>query len=79
MMSDVDPELRRKYRAAFAKLPWMQREIFRLNAVEKLSYPEMAWLLGINVRTVERQLAKALYKIGKQMDGERLSWWERWF
>lgn len=78
-MSDLDPELRRKYRAAFARLPWVQREVFRLHAVEDYSYEEIAFLLRTNVLTVERQLAKALYKITKQMDGERLSWWERWF
>jgi RNA polymerase sigma factor (sigma-70 family) len=78
-MSDLDPETRRRYLAAIANLPWMQREIFRLHAVEKLSYPDIAWLLRINVRTVERHLAKALYKIGKQIDGEQLRWWERWF
>lgn len=78
-MSELDPDMRRKYRAAFDNLPWVQREIFRLHAVEKLSYPEIAWLLGINVRTIERQLAKALYKIGKQIEGEPLRWWERWF
>jgi len=78
-MPDLDPEMRRRYRQAFANLPWVQREIFRLHAVENLSYPEIALLLGTNIRTVERQLAKALYKIGKQIDGESLRWWERWF
>jgi len=77
-MSDADDELQRRYRAAFAKLPWVQREVFRLHAVDDYSYGEIAFLLRTNVRTVERQMAKALYKITKQMDGERLSWWERW-
>jgi len=77
-MSDLDPQMRRRYRQAFANLPWVQREIFRLHAVENLSYPEIALLLRTNIRTVERQLAKALYKIGRQIDGEPLRWWERW-
>jgi RNA polymerase sigma factor (sigma-70 family) len=77
-MSDVDPKLQRRYRAAFAKLPRVQREVFRLHAAEHYSYEEIAFLLRTNVRTVERQMAKALYKITKQMDGERLRWWERW-
>ena len=40
---------------------------------------EVAWLLRTNVRTVERQMARAIYKLSKQMDGHPLSWWERWF
>jgi len=31
------------------------------------------------VREVERQMARAMYKLVKQMEGGRLSWWERWF
>ena len=79
MSRGIDSELRRKYGAAFAELPWVQREVFRLHAVEDYSYEEIAFLLRTNVRTVERQMAKALYKIAKQMDGEQLSWRERWF
>jgi RNA polymerase sigma factor (sigma-70 family) len=77
-MSDAHTEQVRKYRAAFENLPWVQREVFRLHAVEDYSYAEIAFLLRTNVRTVERQLAKAIYKIAKQMDGDPLSWWERW-
>ncbi len=72
MMPRLDPKMRRKYLEAIANLPWVQREIFKLHAIEQLSYPEIALLLGTNVRTIERQLAKALYKIGKQVDGEPL-------
>jgi len=78
-MSDADTEQLRRYRAAFDNLPWIQREVFRLHAVEDYSYAEIAFLLRTNVRTVERQMAKAIYKIAKQMDGCSLSWWERWF
>jgi len=78
-MSEDDVQLRRSYQAAFANLPWIQREVFRLHAVEDYSYAEIAFLLRTNVRTVERQMAKAIYKIAKQMDGYPLNWWERWF
>jgi RNA polymerase sigma factor (sigma-70 family) len=78
-MSDAHTEQLRKYRAAFDNLPWVQREVFRLHAVEDYSYAEIAFLLRTNVRTVERQMAKAIYKMCKQMDGHPLSWWERWF
>jgi RNA polymerase sigma factor (sigma-70 family) len=78
-MPDLHAEQLRRYRAAFDNLPWVQREIFRLHAVEDYSYAEIAFLLRTNVRTVERQMAKAIYKIAKQVDGHGLSWWERWF
>ena len=78
-MSDAFTEQLRRYRAAFDNLPWIQREILRLHAVEDFSYAEIAFLLRTSVRTVERHLAKAITKIAQQMDGDRLSWWERWF
>ena len=28
---------------------------------------------------VERHMAKAIYKLTKQLDGRKLSWWERRF
>ena len=78
-MSDYDSEARRKIEDALANLPWIQREVFRLNAVDAYSYTEIAWLLHTNERTVERQMARAIYKLSKQMEGYPLSWWERWF
>jgi len=79
MSEHLDEETRRKYRAAIAKLPWLQREVFELSRLEDLSYAEIGVLMGLSPRYIERQFAKALYKIGKQIDGERLSWWERLF
>jgi RNA polymerase sigma factor (sigma-70 family) len=78
-MCDLHTEQLRTYRAAFDNLPWVQREIFRLHAVEDYSYEEIAFLLRTNVLTVERQMARAIYKLSKQMEGHPLSWWERWF
>jgi RNA polymerase sigma-70 factor (ECF subfamily) len=78
-MSELDPETRRKYLTAISNLPWIQREVFELSRFEHLSYAEIGVLMGLSPRYIERQFAKALYKIGKQIDGEKLSWWERWF
>jgi RNA polymerase sigma-70 factor (ECF subfamily) len=78
-MPDHDPEARQNLQDALANLPWVQREIFKLHAVDAYSYSEIAWLLRTNERTVERQMAKAIYKLSKQMEGHPLSWWERWF
>ena len=77
-MSDhPDHEMQCRYRAAISNLPWLQREVFELSRFEDLSYAEIGVLMGLSPRYVERQFAKALYKIGKQIDGEELSWWER--
>jgi RNA polymerase sigma factor (sigma-70 family) len=78
-MSDHDPEARWNLEDALANLPWIQREVFRLHAVDRYTYEEIAWLLHTNVRTVERQMARAIYKLSKQMDGQPLNWWERLF
>jgi RNA polymerase sigma factor (sigma-70 family) len=79
-MSDHDDEdLRQRYRRAVAALPTKQREIFLAHLVSDLSYLEIAEARGLTIRQVERQMAKALYKLVKQMEGEPLRWWERWF
>jgi len=78
-MSDSDHEARRMIEDALANLPWIQRETFRLHAVDGYSYAEIAFLMRTNVRTVERQMAKAITKLAKQMEGHPLSRWERWF
>ena len=79
MSADDHPEARRHLQDALANLPWIQREVFRLHAVDGYSYAEIAWLLQTDVRAVERQMAKAIYKLAKQMEGRPLNWWERWF
>jgi RNA polymerase sigma factor (sigma-70 family) len=78
-MSDQDPGARRNLQDALENLPWLQREMYRLHAIEAYSYSEITWLLRTNERTVERQMAKAIYKLSKQMQGHPLRWWERWF
>lgn len=79
MSRSIDRKTERKFVAAFSRLPWVQREVFRLHATEGYSYAEIAWLLNVGERFVERQMAKAIYKLAKQMDGETLHWCERWF
>jgi RNA polymerase sigma factor (sigma-70 family) len=79
-MSDHDDEdLRQRYRSAVAALPRKQREIFLAHLVSDQSYLEIAEARGLTIRQVERQMAKALYKLVKQMEGEPLRWRERWF
>ena len=80
-MSDPsDPDLQRRLEVAAGNLPRMQREIFMAHRLDNMSYEEIAATTGLSVRRVERHLAKAVYKITKQVRrGRRLSWWERRF
>lgn len=78
MSDNDDAEFRRRYEKAFAAIPRKQREIFLAHRLDDMPYDEIASRTGLTVRQVERQIAKALYKLCKQMDGEKLSWWERW-
>ena len=79
MPNNVDADFKRRLEAALAAMPRSQREIFLAHRVDELSYTEIARLRGMTVRQVERQMARAMYKLVKQMEGRRLSWWERWF
>jgi RNA polymerase sigma factor (sigma-70 family) len=79
-MSDTpDPDLLRRMEEAMLNIPKLQREIFMAVRLDDMSYGEIARRTGLTVRQVERHMGKALYKLMKQMDGRKLSVWERWF
>ena len=79
-MSDTpDPDFLRRIEEAMLNIPNLQREIFMAHRLDDMSYGEIARRTGLTVRQVERHMARALYKLAKQMDGRKLSWWERWF
>jgi RNA polymerase sigma-70 factor (ECF subfamily) len=74
-----DPEMLHRFEEALANLPPVQREIFLAHRLDDMSYAEIACRTGLSVEQVERQMARAIYRLCKQMDGHRLSLWERWF
>jgi RNA polymerase sigma-70 factor (ECF subfamily) len=74
-----DPEILRRLEEAVASLPRIQREIFLAHRLDDMSYAEISCRTGLSVKQVERQMARAIYKLCKQMDGQPISWWERWF
>ena len=79
-MSDTaDPDFLRRIEEAMLNIPKLQREIFMAHRLDNMSYGEIARRTGLTVRQVERHVARALYKLAKQMEGRKLSWWERWF
>ena len=79
-MSDkADPDLIRRLEAAITNMPKRQRDIFLAHRVHGMSYAKIADRTGLTVRQVERNMARAIYKLAKQMDGRQLTWWERRF
>jgi RNA polymerase sigma-70 factor (ECF subfamily) len=79
-MSDTpDPDLLRRMEESMLNIPKLQREIFMAHRLDDMSYVEIAERTGLTVRQVERHMARALYKLVKQLDGRKLSWWERRF
>lgn len=72
-------DLVRRIEAALLKLPPRERDIFLAHRVWGLSYRDIAHRSGLSERRVERLIARALYKVDKQLEGLELSWWERWF
>lgn len=78
-MSDHDAELLRRLEEAVASLPRRQREVFLAYRVDGLSYADIASRTGLSVRQVERQMARAITKLSRQMEGHSLSCWKRWF
>ena len=79
MSHEVEPQLARKIEKAIGSLPPKQREIFLAKRLDQMSYAEIACRTGLTVPEVKRYMARALDKLLKQLDGEKLSWWERWF
>ena len=79
-MSDTpDPDLLRRLEEAMLNIPKLQREIFMAHRLDAMSYSEIARRTGLTVRQVERHMARALYKLDKQLQGRKLNWWERRF
>ncbi|GHE73310.1 RNA polymerase sigma factor [Roseivirga thermotolerans] len=56
-------EFDRKVQAAITSLPEGQREVFLMNRIEKLTYTEIAELLEVSVKAVEKRMHKALQKL----------------
>jgi RNA polymerase sigma-70 factor (ECF subfamily) len=79
MSDEIDRDLRPRLEEAVAAMPRKQREIFLAHRLDGLSYADIASRTGLTARQVERHMARAIYKLCKQMDGHALSWWERWF
>jgi RNA polymerase sigma-70 factor (ECF subfamily) len=80
VMSDTpNSDLLRRMEQAMLNIPKLQREIFVAHRLENMSYGEIARRTGLSVKQVERHVARAIYKLSKQLDGRKLTFGERWF
>ena len=79
MPNELDLDLMRKVEAAVSNLPPNERAIFLAIRCHDMSYAEIARRTGLTPQGVERYFARALYKLMKQAEGRKLSWWERRF
>ncbi len=71
-LDDQDPsfeleyqEMRSNLLEAIDQLPEGQREVFLMNRMDKLTYVEIAEVLGVSVKAVEKRMHKALVKLRK--------------
>ena len=53
-------ELKEKYETALANLPEKQRTVFLMSRMEQLKYHEIADILGLSVKAVEKRMKHAL-------------------
>jgi RNA polymerase sigma-70 factor (ECF subfamily) len=72
-----EAELLRRLDRAIRTVPRRTREIFLARRLDQLSYAEIAERTGLSVRQVERHMARAINRLCREVDRERLRWWER--
>ncbi|WP_127137170.1 RNA polymerase sigma factor [Flagellimonas oceanensis] len=60
-----------KLKQAMASLPQREREVYLMSRVEKKTYAEIAEILGLGVKAIERRMGKALLilrdNLGKEL------------
>jgi len=67
-MALEDQEIERAYRAALKEVPPRGREVFLLSRDQGLSYPQIAELLGISVKTVETLMGRVLKSLRAKLE-----------
>lgn len=69
-MSTDDNETLASIHRAIARLDPFHRELLWMAAAEQRSYDDIASHFGISTASVERQLARALFRVGRAIDRE---------
>tara|TARA_R110002049_G_scaffold270002_1_gene447008 strand:- start:330 stop:842 length:513 start_codon:yes stop_codon:yes gene_type:complete len=63
----LEKEFMGKLEKTMASLPEKQREVFLLNRIEKKKYKEIAQMLNISVKAVEKRMHQALVVMRKEI------------
>lgn len=58
-------EFKSKLEAAISNLPEGQREVFLMNRIDGLKYREIAALLGVGQKAIEKRMSQALLQLRK--------------
>ncbi len=66
--------------AALLTLPRLTREVFLAHRIDDLSYAEIAEIMGLSIRRIEREIANAIYGFHCALEGRplRRRWGRRW-
>ncbi len=62
-----EKEFMEKLNKAIADLPFRQREVFLLSRIDKKKYAEIAEIVGITVKAVEKRMSQALVILRKKI------------
>ncbi|MDG2450070.1 MAG: sigma-70 family RNA polymerase sigma factor, partial [Saprospiraceae bacterium] len=60
-----ESEFKKKLEGAISSLPEDQRTVFLMNRIDKKKYREIAEIVGISVKAVEKRMHKALTHLRK--------------
>lgn len=63
-------EFDEKLQNAIAKLPDGAREVFLMNRLDDLKYREIAEMLGLSMKAVEKRMSRALAILRQEIDGK---------
>ena len=64
-----EEEFKKKLQSVLSNLSQEQREVFLLNRIEDKKYREIAELLGISQKTVEKRMSAAIKILREQIEG----------
>ncbi len=62
-----EEEFHQKLKKVIADLPEKQREVFLLSRIDKKKYAEIAEIVGVSVKAVEKRMSKALLTLKEQI------------
>jgi RNA polymerase sigma-70 factor (ECF subfamily) len=63
----LEKEFLEKIEKAISDLPEKQKEVFLLSRIEKMKYREIAEILGISVKAVEKRMHLALLEMKEKI------------